>query len=171
MVTDIRILYRIGADTPTYGADDRSGAGAKKTGGRWNRPETAMLYTSGSRALACLETLVHLAPGGAFPFNRYLVEFEVPTAEWMQRTVFDPDAHIGWDARPPGLVSLDWGTAWAASGATLLAEVPSVIVPEETNVLLNPAHAAMRKVVVRKRRRWHYDARLSRSVFGSGDQR
>jgi len=153
-------LYRIAQDTPSYGADDRSGVGAKTTGGRWNRPDTALLYTATTRALACLETMVHLAPGGAFPFNRYLVEVEVPAAAWAHRVVFDAGKFVGWEAEPPGIVSLVWGTAWAADGTSLLAEVPSVIVPEESNVLLNPAHPEMAAVLVRKVRRWLYDSRL-----------
>lgn len=155
-------LYRIAQDTPTYEADDRSGAGAKMTGGRWNRPDTALLYTATTRALAGFETLVHLAPGGMFPFNRYLVEVEVPAAAWAHRVVFDAAdaAFVGWDAEPPGRVSLAWGTTWAADGTSLLAEVPSVIVPEESNVLINPAHPEMSAVIVRKVRRWLYDPRL-----------
>ena len=148
-------LYRIAADTPAYAADDRTGAGALKTGGRWNRPDTAMLYTASSRALACLETVVHLAP-----FNRYLVEFLVPTEIWKRRTVCDPAVHVGWDALPAGIVSLQWGTTWVQGMTTLLAEVPSSIVPEEANCLINPAHPDMNAVVVRKVRRWTYDPRL-----------
>ena len=118
-----------------------------------------MLYTATSRALACLETVVHLGDVG-LPLNRYLVEITVPDADWAAREVFDPAAHVGWDAEPAGMVSLDWGTAWAASGRTLLAEVPSVIVPEESNVLINPAHPSAAGLRVRKVRRWLYDARL-----------
>jgi RES domain-containing protein len=119
-----------------------------------------LLYTATTRALACLETLVHLAPGGAFPFNRYLVEIDVPAAAWEHRVVFDTAGFVGWEAEPPGMVSLAWGTAWAAKGVSLLAEVPSAIVPEESNVLLNPAHPEMAAVLVRKVRRWLYDPRL-----------
>jgi RES domain-containing protein len=118
-----------------------------------------MLYTATSRALACLETVVHLGDAD-LPLNRYLVEVVVPDADWESREVFDPAAHVGWDAGPAGMVSLDWGTAWATSGRTLLAEVPSVIVPEEANILINPAHPSMAHVRVRKVRRWLYDARL-----------
>jgi RES domain-containing protein len=118
-----------------------------------------MLYAATSRALACLETVVHLGDAG-LPLNRYLVEITVPDVDWVAREVFDAAAHVGWDAEPAGMVSLEWGTAWAASGRTLLAEVPSVIVPEETNVLINPAHPNASGLRVRKVRRWTYDARL-----------
>ncbi len=151
--------WRIAADTPGYTADDATGAGARITGGRWNRPGTALLYTATSRSLACLETVVHLGDAG-LPLNRYLVEVTLPYADWAAREVFDPAAHVGWDAEPAGMVSLEWGTAWAARGRTLLAEVPSVIVPEEANVLINPAHPGAAGLRVRKVRRWLYDARL-----------
>ena len=74
--------------------------------------------------------------------------------------VFDPATHVGWDAEPAGRVSMDWGDTWARSGGTLLAEVPSVVVPEEGNVLVNPAHPDHARVAVRKVRRWTYNHRL-----------
>ncbi|MCC7051616.1 MAG: RES family NAD+ phosphorylase [Gemmatimonadaceae bacterium] len=154
-----RTLWRIATDTPGYGADDLTGAGARATGGRWNRSGTAMVYASTSRALACLETVVHLH-GAGMPLNRYLVAITVTEADWRARAVFRVDEAVGWDAQPAGLVSLDWGTMWAARSATLLAEVPSAIVPEETNVLINPAHARVAHVTASKVRRWLYDPRM-----------
>jgi len=152
-------VWRIAADTPDYGSDDLTGKGAELTGGRWNRKGTPLLYTSPSMALACLETLVHL--GEPLPLNRYLVQIDVPEAAWNARTRFNAAAHVGWDAEPAGLVSLDWGTQWAQSSAALVAEVPSIVVPEELNVLLNPRHADAGQLVARKIRRWTYDARLA----------
>lgn len=154
------LLWRIGTDTPLYEADDLSGKGAELSGGRWNRRGTPLVYAATSRALACLETVVHLG-AGALPLNRYLVEITVPRPLWEAAMVFDP-ARVGWDAEPAGRVSLDWGTDWARRGESLLAQVPSVIVPEEVNVLLNPRHPAMAQVRARKIRRWQYDSRLGR---------
>ncbi len=159
MVTDPVRLWRIAADTPEYEADDLGGKGAERSGGRWNRVGTPMVYASTSRALACLETLVRLAHN-PLPLNRYLVEIAVPAAAWSAAIEVDPAALVGWDAEPAGKVSLDWGTAWAAEAATLLARVPSVIVPEEANVLINPAHPAIGQARARKLRKWLYDRRL-----------
>ena len=153
-------LWRIAADTPTWGADDLTGKGAELTGGRWNRKGTPLLYTSGSRALACLETLVHLAGGTPLPLNRYLVEIAVPQPIWDARTRFDPLAQVGWDAEPPGLISLDWGTQWAQSVHAVLAQVSSIVVPEESNLLVNPRHPDAVQLTARKVRRWTYDRRL-----------
>ena len=154
-------LWRIGTDTPHAEAHDMAGKGAERSGGRWNRPGTPMVYASMSRALACLETVVHLA-ADALPLNRYLVAISVPAASWAAAIELDPAALVGWDAEPAGKASLDWGAAWARGRRSLLARVPSVIVPEEANVLVNPAHpdAAGAKAV--KLRRWLYDARLGR---------
>jgi RES domain-containing protein len=156
-----RYVWRIATDTPDYGADDLSGKGAERTGGRWNRKGTPLIYTSTSIALACLETLVHLTGGMSLPLNRYLVRISVSPTAWRKRVIFDPAEHVGWDAEPPGLVSIDWGTQWARSGASLLAEVPSVVVPEESNILSNPAYKGAGRLNVRKLRHWRYDLRLS----------
>lgn len=163
-------LWRISADTPKYVADDVTGAGAKATGGRWNRKGNAVLYTAPSISLACLETVVHLGAMG-LPLNRYLVEITVPSVHWAARTKWPaplPSALVGWDALPAGKVSLDYGDDWLASGAALLAEVPSVIVPEEFNVLVNPAHPDAASITARKVRKWTYDARLAASASAVG---
>lgn len=154
-------LWRIAADGPAYHADDLSGAGAKLTGGRWNRPGTAVVYASESIALAALETVVHLTGGKALPLDRMLVRIDVPDREWAARAVFDRVTRSGWDLRPAGVVSLDWGDAWSAGASTLLAEVPSVVVPESSNVLINPAHPALAGLAVARVRRWLYDGRLA----------
>lgn len=156
-----RYAWRIATDTPDYGADDLTGKGAEKTGGRWNRKGTPLIYASASIALACLETLVHLAGGMPLPLNRYLVRITLSPMAWRKRTVFDPAAHVGWDAQPPGLVSIDWGTEWARSGASLVAEVPSILVPEESNIVINPAYSGAARLEVSKLRKWRYDLRLS----------
>ena len=154
------VFWRIATDTPSYEAIDLSGAGAQKVGGRWNRMGTPMMYASGSIALAVLETFVHLDAGLPLPLNRYLVRLEFPDRLWRSRAVFDTIKLVGWDAEPAGKVSLDWGNAWAKSGIGLVAQVPSVIVPEESNVMINPRHGDINKVTVTKLRRWTYDSRL-----------
>lgn len=152
-------VWRIASDTPNWTADDLKGEGAKRTGGRWNRQGLPTIYASSTRALACLETLVHIDSGG-LPFNRYLVEIIVPETEWGERELFDADAHTGWDATPPGRVSIDWGTAWLRRKVSLIAEVPSIVVPEEPNVLINPLHPAASNLRSSKIRKWTYDPRL-----------
>lgn len=153
--------WRIATDTPSYIAEDLTGAGAKTTGGRWNRAGTAMIYCASSIALACLETVVHLN-AGALPFNRYLVRIDIPDDVWAGAQVLTAaKAPVGWDALPSGKVSLDYGESWIARKKTALLLVPSTIVPEEANVLINPAHADAARIAAAKLRRWLYDPRIA----------
>lgn len=118
-----------------------------------------MVYAAASRALACLETIVHLGAGD-LPLNRYLVAIEIPDALIAAAVRFDPLEHIGWDAIPEGMVSLDAGEAWLRAGTSAVMIVPSAIVPEELNFLINPHHAHSSTITARKVRRWTYDLRI-----------
>jgi RES domain-containing protein len=159
-----RTLWRIATDTPTYQADDLSGAGAKATGGRWNETGISIVYTSETRALACLETVVHLSAGG-LPLNRYLVEITIPDEVWANAQVNPPvSLRVGWDAEPAGQVSIQFGTDWARSKKSALLVVPSAIVPEESNILIDPEHRDSARITATKRRKWLYDPRLIKSV-------
>lgn len=159
-----RRLWRIATDTRQYTADDLSGTGARLSGGRWNDVGTAVVYCSESRSLACLETVVHLNAGG-LPFNRYLVEIEVPDDIWAAAETAGPATlPVGWDAEPAGLESIRFGSAWAAGLRSAMLLVPSVIVPEEQNALINPSHPDAARITARKHRKWLYDPRLVRGA-------
>lgn len=154
-------LWRIGSDTKDYEAHELGGKGAEKTGGRWNRPGSPVVYAATTIALACLETVVHLDTAG-LPLNRFLVRIDVPDDIWVARQVCPvAGLSIGWTAIPEGRVSLDVGDAWLAAKASALLLVPSVIIPEEFNVLVNPRHHDAGKLVALKLRAWFYDGRLT----------
>jgi RES domain-containing protein len=153
-------VYRIGTDTSTYQADDLSGKGAELTGGRWNDKGLAVTYASENRSLACLETLVHLAAVG-LPLNRYMVEITIPAPVWAAAKRHAASAMpVGWDAEPAGLTSTSFGSAWLRAKPSAVLLVPSVVVAEEFNVLINPAHPDSARVTAKKTRKWLYDPRL-----------
>jgi RES domain-containing protein len=157
----VREAWRIATDTPRYAADDLTGAGAKATGGRWNSNGNAVLYCASTIALANLETVVHLS-AGALPLNRYLVRLDIPDAVWSARQeLTHQTAPVGWDALPSGLVSIGFGDAWLRNLASAVLCVPSIVVPEEQNILINPAHPDAKAVTATKLRRWQYDPRLT----------
>ncbi|MQR01457.1 RES family NAD+ phosphorylase [Glaciimonas soli] len=160
MPTASQVVWRIATDTPDYTADDLTGAGAKITGGRWNRPGNALLYCAENIALACLETFVHVKSAG-LPLNRYLVRIEIPDPVWKAAIqVTAENAAIGWDAIPTGKISLDAGDAWVNKGISALLLVPSVIIPEERNILINPLHPDAKSITASKVRKWLYDPRM-----------
>ncbi|WP_458098436.1 RES family NAD+ phosphorylase [Roseomonas sp. WA12] len=159
-----RRVWRIATDAPAYEADDLTGTGAKLTGGRWNERDTPAVYAAENRSLACLETMAHLNAGG-LPLNRYLVEVAISDEVWEAREEHEAAAlPVGWDARPSSRTSIGWGTAWLRSRRTAVLVVPSVIVPEERNVIINPLHPASARIRARKLRLWTYDPRLTKAL-------
>lgn len=161
-------LWRIASDGPSWTSTDLSGEGARVTGGRWNSKGRPVLYASSSSALACLETVVHLAGGLPLPLNRSLVRIDVPDPIWEARDVWETgNLGIGWDAEPPGTVSIDLGDAWLAGKSACLLQLPSAIVPEDWNVLLNPAHPDASAITAVRVRAWLYDRRLRPSAVGA----
>ncbi|MDQ2822014.1 MAG: RES family NAD+ phosphorylase [Pseudomonadota bacterium] len=151
-------VWRIAVEAPGYTASDLSGTGARITGGRWNSQGVPVVYCASSIALATLET-VHYVRSGGLPFNRFLVRIDIPEAVWQARRVLDP-LPGGWDAIPAGLAARRAGDAWLASGASALLLVPSVIVPDECNVLINPGHGDAGAMVATTLKRWTYDPRF-----------
>jgi RES domain-containing protein len=160
--------WRIATDTPDYTSDDLSGTGAKITGGRWNRVGLPMLYCASSVSLACLETMVHLGAGG-LPLNRYLVSIGIPEDVWKRREEYLLGGlPVGWDAAPPGKVSLDCGDEWLTSLRSAVAVVPSSIATEDAVILINPSHPDAKAVTAIKTRRWLYDPRMFMSSTTPG---
>lgn len=151
-------IWRIGVETPNYTASDLSGTGAQMTGGRWNSKGTPMLYCATNIALAILET-VHYLRNLGLPYNRYLARVDVPEMVWDARRVLHP-LPGGWDSIPAGLTSKKVGDAWISSKESALLMVPSVIVPDEYNVLVNPQHGDAALLVADTVKRWIYDPRL-----------
>jgi len=149
-------LWRIAATTIKYVASDMSGTGAKNTGGRWNSIGMAVTYSSENIALAVHEAVVHPKIGG-LPLDRYLVRIDVPDEVWAARQVLTPA--VGWEALPAGMISIQAGDAWLQGLASALLVVPSVVVPEESNMLVNPLHPAAASIVATRVRKWHYDSR------------
>lgn len=143
------ILWRIAADTRSYGADDLSGAGAAKRPGRWNEDGQAAVYTAPSIALAVLETAAHVDDGG-LPLNRYLVEVTVPDTVWAAREHLDVTRlSKTWSAIPAGRGSVKPGSDWLRGMSAAILVVPSVIVPEEPAALINPKHPDAASITAR----------------------
>ncbi len=158
-------FWRIAKETVKYPADDMSGGGVAAAGGRWNHKGCALVYASSSIALACLETLAHIGAGIAAR-NRYLVEITVPERVWKaHRTQSLAALSSQWSAEPPGIYSMTVGTEWVRKGASALLAVPSVIIPEEINVLINPNHRDAKKITARVVRQFVYDPRLAAGRF------
>lgn len=136
---------------------DRHGTGARQEGGRWNSPGTPVLYAGCTIAIAAFEKFVHLA--GVAPPDLVLVRIELPDGHSAERPRL-ADLPRGWDLVPPGPASMEFGTTWARQKRSLVLYVPSALIPEECNAILNPAHGEFAGVKLRIERDFHYDARM-----------
>lgn len=154
------MLWRIAKHTTMYKATDLTGGGAKITGGRWNGKGVPVVYTSTTIALATLETMAHLADIDIR--NAFLARVEVPEPVWSLREYIEvQDFDPTWIAEPPGSTTIDFGDEWLKGCSAPLLMVPSAIVPEELNVLINPAHPMSRKITAKIVRQYIYDPRYA----------
>ena len=129
-------LYRLGtAHHPVW-----DGAGAALHGGRWNPQGAAVIYVAGSLALAMLERLVQRRALG----QTLVVAAEVPDVlAWTDLLERPPS---GWRALgSPEAVAA--GAAWLREGRTALLRVPSALVPQEPNWVVNVRHPDAARIV------------------------
>lgn len=142
----------------THAASAFDGEGARLFGGRWNERATAVVYLGGTLSLAALETFVHLS---AADVHLEFVAIEVVIPEEIRVSQL-PRGRLpaNWRAEPPPAETKTIGSSWVRAGETLLLRVPSVIVPRESNYLLNPAHPDFLRVRIRPPEPFGFDRRM-----------
>ena len=133
-----------------------NGEGARLYGGRWNSAGVSLIYTSGTKALVALESLVHLNPPVIFKYLAIPIEFDNALVEKIAPDTLPAD----WTDEPPPPSTKDIGDTWVKEGRSTVLEIPSVIIPGEANYLLNPAHPDFKKIVIGKPEPFSFDPRL-----------
>jgi RES domain-containing protein len=139
-------------------ADDLSGQGARIYGGRWNSKGTAIIYTSGTKALAFLELLVHTSIY-LLPKNLVLITISIPDKVKIKEYKIKelPD---NWRTYPAPVQTQMLGDNWTKSKQNLILKIPSVIIPSEYNYLFNPIHKDIKKISIVKKEKFEFDKRL-----------
>lgn len=149
------ILWRLAKPEYAPGLD---GEGAQLVGGRWNSPGLAAVYCSAALSLAVLESFVHLPrPLRASARLPALIALKIalPGAATFLEIPAKEVPDIGDMAASRAL-----GDRWLAAREALALRVPSVIVPQEWNTLLNPAHPLAREVRVIDQIEFRFDPRM-----------
>ena len=144
-----------------YAEQAFSGEGAKLTGGRWNPIGMPLVYLASSLSLATLELMVHTEDYGIL--SRL---FSVIEVEFDSRMVFKPkpeDLPPGWDSPEILAGTQVYGAEWTRSQRSAILQVPSAVTPQESNLLLNPAHPRFEKIKIGKVMPFHFDPRLIKS--------
>ena len=148
------IVYRI--SSRKY-ADDLTGEGARLHGGRWNHKLTPCLYTAATRALAVLEYSVNVNIDD-IPRALCITSIEIPDTSILLLE----QAHLpgDWRYAPAPPTAKDFGTTLLKQNQYLAIQIPSVVIPEEFNYLINPLHPEMRRVHIVEVKDCVYDLRI-----------
>ena len=134
--------------------NDISGNGAALYGSRWNSPGRRMLYTSEFISLSILESLVHL--DRFIPDGQYLLHIVIPDIK--NKDIAHSKMKKDWCYN---LSYTRWiGDQFITGRKTLVLKVPSAIVEQENNLLLNPQHSEFKKVKIIKTELLQLDKRL-----------
>lgn len=120
------------------------GEGARRYGGRWNSPGTRVVYIASSLSLATLELLVHVEDLTLIKdaYRVIPVEFE----QSLVRSLRLQELPEGWDDPVPSPPTREVGDRWVNSGESPILEIPSAVVPSETNFLVNPSHEEFSRI-------------------------
>jgi RES domain-containing protein len=148
------IVYRI--SSARY-AKDLTGEGARLYGGRWNHRLTACVYTSASRALAVLEYTVNITTDD-IPRALSIVSIDIPDEKIFEITA--PILPGNWKEAPAPASTKDFGTSLLKKVHFPVIKMPSAIIPQEFNFILNPLHPDSKGFVIADIQDFVYDLRI-----------
>lgn len=151
-------VFRI--EREKYLSTTLKGIGAALSEGfRWNSANTNLVYTAESRALATLEIAVHLDLISDLPTDRFYVELFIPDEIEILDLPLE-SLPEGWDSKPPLLETQYIGDDFVLQNQALVLRVPSSIIPQEYNYLINPNHPEIKKITIISTEKLVFDHRL-----------
>jgi RES domain-containing protein len=148
-----RVLRKPYARTPF------DGKGSYQYGGRWSSPGTRLSYASEHQSLAMLEYFVHVEANDAPP-DLVLASADIPDDLSRQRIEIGT-LPANWRETPAPAELGRLGDKFVLTGKDCILMVPSALVPNENNWLINPLHEEFQKIKIRETEPLTYDSRLS----------
>ena len=139
-----------------YGAFD--GEGGRIASARWHRRGLPIVYTAGNLSLAALEFFVHI-PSGMNLKRLVAVAADIPDSvgtEEIALSALPPRWQS--DPNPESLRNL--GMEWLRAARTAVLSVPSAVILQERNYLLNPAHADFSQIRIQPQEAFEFDYRM-----------
>ena len=127
---------------------------------RWNKKGQFVLYTGSSRAISTLEQLVHLS--GVFPVKDYkMMVIDIKNNPHSIKEINLLDLGKNWRkfSEYPGLQAI--GSEWYEEKKYLLLKIPSAVIPQESNYIINTSHPEFKKLVkIKSLEDFFWDRRL-----------
>lgn len=148
------VVYRIGK---TRHSKDLSGEGARLNGGRWNHILTPCVYTSQSRALALLEYTVNVNIND-IPRALSFTTIEIPNDNILQLKIEELPGN--WMQVPSPSSTKDFGSELLNAAKAAVIAVPSIVIPQEFNYILNPLHPDSKNFKIISTEDFVYDVRI-----------
>ena len=148
-------IYRL---TKTNFINDLSGEGARLFGGRWNKRGDSLLYFSEHLSLCVLELLTRI--DFEFLVDDYsFIEVEVPSS---LISMLKKPSRISkkWRSNPPVSDTEIYGSTWLKNNKTLGLAVPSAVLTNENNILINPRHPQFSQLKIIKTSVLDLDSRV-----------
>ena len=141
-------------------ANELDGEGSRLFGGRWTSRGRNALYAASHLSLSILEVYVNI-PQELRDDLPFLQAVRIAIPDDLAATQISQEQLAGFMTQDdPIAASRRAGDGWLDRGGTLVLEVPSVLVPEETNLILNPAHPRMAEVNIIGSLAFRFDPRL-----------
>lgn len=137
---------------------DRSGAGAYRHGGRWNNAGMHAIYAGLTPEIAALEKLIHT--GDILPADLVLVLIELPDDATLYETPALAALPAGWNELPSSVAAASLGSGFLMKGKQLGLIIPSVVIPEASNIMINPHHPDFTSVTMNIVRPFKFDSRF-----------
>jgi RES domain-containing protein len=153
------LVYRI-AKWPYL--NDLSGQGARLFGGRWNAEGHAMLYTSHHLSLAVLEILANQIRQLVDDSYGYVV-IEIPDDIPIDMYSLDDLPRL-WRSNPYDQNTIQLGTQWLQKKESLILKVPSAVLHQESNILINPHHPDHHKIKIIETSMLQLDGRIAKTI-------
>jgi RES domain-containing protein len=125
---------------------------------RWNPNDIDMIYAASSRALACLENAVHRDQVGLKQLFS-IMTINCPD-DLAMKIIYLDELPRGWSDYDKMFATQRIGERWIRENKTVLLQVPSSIIEEEVNYLLNPKHPDFSKIKVVKTQPFIFDSRI-----------
>lgn len=138
--------------------NDLTGKGAGLYGGRWNPIGTPILYTSSHRSLALCEMLVNLDEVQSQQ-DYDILTISIPD-KFKIKKLSAKQLPENWQSRRIQNGTVEVGNKFAKANKYLCLNVPSVVIPEEHNFLINPLHEGFHQIKIVDRRQFVFDNRL-----------
>jgi len=129
--------------------------------GRWHKKGNPVIYTSEHASLAAWEKIVHVSSFENLPGDLFLIKIEIPEQTEIQ-SVPQKVLIKGWDSYPFASETVEFGTSFLREKEYLALKVPSVIIPDEYNIILNPLHPGIRDCKVISEMQFVFDKRISK---------